>query len=81
MGAAIDMETGPMSTLLQGQTEIMGPRFEHDSDIALRRVGNDRVYVLQEMSPYYTNARHIADYDRYQVPPTYNDDLGGGKSP
>ena len=32
------------------------------------------------MNPYYTDARRIADYDWWQVPPACSDDFGGGTS-
>jgi len=62
-----------------------GKGMDH-SVIALGRVGNDRVYILQKMSPmnpYYINVRHIVDFEWYQIPPTptCSYEPGGRKSP
>jgi hypothetical protein len=76
--------TSPGQPLEAMTQAFMGSRFGHDSVIRLGRVGNDRVYVLQEtvaMNPYCTNARRFVDYDWCQVPPASSDDLGWGKSP
>jgi hypothetical protein len=79
-----DVLTSPGQPLDAMTQDFMGSCFVRDSVVPLERVGNDRVYILQEtvpIDPSYTNARRIADYDWSLVPPVRSDDLGRGKSP